>query len=261
MSIGQFSEAIQDYNLALLKDQSVNSNNSNSLNELNVSVNSIHSNSRRSRNSSGIGRGGALLFDDNVYGSNQGNESGKHNAESHKDSVVSILPFSPQAEINANILKGLGKATVVSEGDQSEAKSLASTYEPLSHPDYSKPLTNSYLFEENFSPPPRPATGIGAENRMYALESTGTASSSTATNDALDTNGNSMTLSDHHHAMGYQYRQMDDYLSAINEYTKAIQSNPLNFKAWFNRGFANDKMGKYCHYFFIGCIGHKSLVI
>ncbi|KAH9580044.1 Tetratricopeptide repeat [Trypanosoma melophagium] len=48
-----------------------------------------------------------------------------------------------------------------------------------------------------------------------------------------------------HHQRGLAYRKKGDLIHAINEYTAAIQLDPKNFKALFNRGFCHDKIGDY----------------
>ncbi|ORC90762.1 uncharacterized protein TM35_000071860 [Trypanosoma theileri] len=48
-----------------------------------------------------------------------------------------------------------------------------------------------------------------------------------------------------HHQRGLAFRKQGDLIHAINEYTAAIQLDPKNFKALFNRGFCHDKIGNY----------------
>ena len=47
------------------------------------------------------------------------------------------------------------------------------------------------------------------------------------------------------HAQGYAARKRGDYAQAITLYTKAIEIQPMHFKALFNRGFAYDKLGNF----------------
>ena len=47
------------------------------------------------------------------------------------------------------------------------------------------------------------------------------------------------------HKKGYQARKDGDFLSAKDYYTQSINANPCHFKSYFNRGFANDKLGLY----------------
>jgi tetratricopeptide (TPR) repeat protein len=47
------------------------------------------------------------------------------------------------------------------------------------------------------------------------------------------------------HKKGYQARKDGDFLKAKNYYTQSIKANPFHFKSYFNRGFANDKLGLY----------------
>ena len=47
---------------------------------------------------------------------------------------------------------------------------------------------------------------------------------------------------DSHHAEGFACRKRGDYEAAIQAYTRAIELDPKHFKAYFNRGFAYDKV-------------------
>ncbi len=47
---------------------------------------------------------------------------------------------------------------------------------------------------------------------------------------------------DSHHAEGFACRKRGDYEAAIQAYTRAIELDPRHFKAYFNRGFAYDKV-------------------
>ena len=48
-----------------------------------------------------------------------------------------------------------------------------------------------------------------------------------------------------YHNQGYSARKKDNFKLAIELYTKAINLNPKYFKAYFNRGFAYDKISQY----------------
>ena len=48
-----------------------------------------------------------------------------------------------------------------------------------------------------------------------------------------------------YHNQGYSARKKDNFPLAIEYYTKALNLNPKYFKAYFNRGFAYDKLGQY----------------
>jgi tetratricopeptide (TPR) repeat protein len=50
---------------------------------------------------------------------------------------------------------------------------------------------------------------------------------------------------DEFHAKGFDLRKQGDYKGAIEEYSQALSLNPNHFKALFNRGFAFDKIGRY----------------
>lgn len=45
------------------------------------------------------------------------------------------------------------------------------------------------------------------------------------------------------HSQGWEARKRQDFRLAIELYSKALEHNPLHFKAYFNRGFAYDKIG------------------
>lgn len=47
------------------------------------------------------------------------------------------------------------------------------------------------------------------------------------------------------HTMGYEARKKGDYKTAVQLYTKAIEASDSYFKAYFNRGFAFDKLEEY----------------
>lgn len=47
---------------------------------------------------------------------------------------------------------------------------------------------------------------------------------------------------DAHHARGFAARRRGDFSGAIAEYSAAIALDPRHFKAFFNRGFAYDKL-------------------
>lgn len=51
--------------------------------------------------------------------------------------------------------------------------------------------------------------------------------------------------SDEYHQKGYELRRQGKFESAIEEYSRAIQKDPRHFKALFNRAFALDKLGEH----------------
>ena len=52
-----------------------------------------------------------------------------------------------------------------------------------------------------------------------------------------------LRIAEEYHKLGYEARKEENYLSAISLYSRALISDPTYFKAWFNRAFANDKIG------------------
>jgi Flp pilus assembly protein TadD len=46
-----------------------------------------------------------------------------------------------------------------------------------------------------------------------------------------------------YHSQGWEARKRQDFKGAIELYSKALELNPQHFKAYFNRGFAYDKVG------------------
>ena len=51
--------------------------------------------------------------------------------------------------------------------------------------------------------------------------------------------------SDEYHQKGYELRRKGKFTQAIEEYSKALQKDPRHFKALFNRAFAFDKVGEH----------------
>lgn len=47
------------------------------------------------------------------------------------------------------------------------------------------------------------------------------------------------------HSLGYEARQKGEFEKAVTYYTKAIELNPRHLKAYFNRGFAYDRLQQY----------------
>ena len=52
----------------------------------------------------------------------------------------------------------------------------------------------------------------------------------------------SLTNADIHHAKGFALRKEGNFRDAVVEYTTAINLDKNHFKAYFNRGFARDKL-------------------
>ena len=58
-------------------------------------------------------------------------------------------------------------------------------------------------------------------------------------------NSAALVKADEHHTRGFALRKNNDFKGAVEEYTKAIRTNPSHFKAYFNRGFAWDKLRQF----------------
>ena len=78
--------------------------------------------------------------------------------------------------------------------------------------------------------------GTSAANRRGS--GSGGSSSGVATPSPLDV----AQRADAFHAEGFAYRKRGDYDAAIQAYSRAIELDPGHFKAYFNRGFAYDKV-------------------
>lgn len=175
-TIGQFSEAIADYNNALLKDQTI------------------------SREHHHHGHGGGM--------------SGAGSGLSRRPSFAWTQDSSPPTPVVSR--SGLGSDLDIPAGAYSSSSregletSLAFTPQRHGNPSALAALPPVTI------PPPM----ISSPQTIQVQQQ-----------------------SEMHHLRGYQYRKEGDYEKAIAEYTRALQIDSRNFKAWFNRGFLYDKLG------------------
>ena len=70
------------------------------------------------------------------------------------------------------------------------------------------------------------------------------ANDSNADADVSDSSA-ALIKADEHHTRGFALRKNNDFKGAVEEYSKAIRTNPSHFKAYFNRGFAWDKLRQF----------------
>ncbi len=85
-------------------------------------------------------------------------------------------------------------------------------------------------------------------NESQTQEESSRQISACASSSALRPDGSSKsarTDAEKMHAMGYEARKKGDYRTAVTMYTKAIGMCEGFFKAYFNRGFAYDKLCEY----------------
>lgn len=240
-TIGQFSNAIEDYNMALLQDQSAVTSGrtttpiskSGGHHSQNPSSGSQH------RPQSQQKRRG----EDNRHGLGQGTHS----------PAAELVPPTNIRETNPSSRKVRPQEALGSFGERGLN---GHDHAPLGSPSLgggSRGVSGGVAatrreMDTNFmsSPPSRVRPESEDDNSTVISGITFMSNTKGYMDSPGETGFSYLPLSsDEYHQKGYEFRRQGKFESAIEEYSKALQKDPRHFKALFNRAFAMDKLGEY----------------
>jgi tetratricopeptide (TPR) repeat protein len=238
-SMGLLTQAIEDYNFALFKDQTLNS---------------------------------PAREDTSVPGST------RNRTWSGASSSIMDLPFTPKGKDSFSIGFSPASSIAGTEPSSStkrldvDATGIFSLY-GVASPTLGSgrqnlramtPSSDVFAIDAYSGDSPRPGSALSgfsmsssAVNMNSARNLSASSAGSTSTFKSLtqfrsqqqqkedETNCSNAAQADKHHATAYELRKQGNYSGAIEEYTQALSFDSRHFKSLFNRGFAYDKLGQY----------------
>jgi tetratricopeptide (TPR) repeat protein len=212
-TVGQFSAAIEDYNIALLKDHS------------RVSASGDRSPDKRRPgtpgNSSASGYGGSSSqFSPDAVGSSNGSGSGS-GAERRYTGMGGSYPHTAQ-QISPHS----------HHGERPRLDSTGSTGDSMENDDSGHSIGG------------QSGSGHGLATRQQHQQQPATSASPpphTSNSKHLQDPQRS-EAAEAYHRSGFEHRRQGNFTQAVQDYTRAIELDPRHFKATFNRAFAYDKV-------------------
>lgn len=261
-SMGLLTQAIEDYNFALFKDQTLNS----PVREDSSNASGLASNTRNrtwSAASSAVLESpfspkGSTKFDTSSIGFSPAASIVGSDGSSYQNNGSVPSSNGKRLDVDATgifSLYGVASPTLGSNR-YNNSRSMTPSSEQ-----YHSDSTAAYGSES-----PRPGTSmsnVSLSSSSRNLPSSSTAASNTSTFKSLTqfrssqqvqsskeedgtNNINANTAqADRHHAAAYELRKQGNYSAAIEEYALALRLDPRHFKSLFNRGFAYDKLGQF----------------
>lgn len=259
-TIGQFSRAIEDYNTALLQDQSVNNGAAEGMgdrtshgaghNSASRSINSRsdhRNNSRPSRsNATPLQRSSrdssspmAVTVNSNNSSRNRsGNQAGPRSGHGHGDgNDYSSTRVSSRQSANAMRSASPVKPRHMNR-PESEDTFLDHTNREIDtsmevEADDNSTVISGITFMSNLPSHTHTPRDRDRDRGEY-----------------MDSNHSPVPAglplsSDEYHQKGFEFRRQGNFQAAVEEYSKALQKDPNHFKALFNRAFAMDKLGQF----------------
>lgn len=258
-SMGLLNQAIEDYNFALFKDQTLNS----PVRDETSTTENAQANSTRSRTWSAASSVLEAPF----------------TPKSGRSDNLSV-PFSPAGSIAGSDYSSGPLLSSNSKRLDVDATGLFSLY-GVASPTIgsnrhtlraSTPSSDVFYSDGGFrGESPRPGSALSSASMLGSSSSSSSvnlqlsrgasnssaaaAASSTSTFKSLtqfraqqskdDDSQAGTSQADKHHAAAYELRKQGNYAAAVDEYSKALQYDPQHFKSLFNRGFAYDKLGHF----------------
>jgi tetratricopeptide (TPR) repeat protein len=246
--MGMLSQAIEDYNMALFKDEAINSPDA----KRGVMESPLPNPTFLSPGNSVVGEGKSRRFESfdasgmfslyegapiststrkqseftSANSSPEKNRSSRSNSMNGSESNNGGYSFRSFSELKYNAGNNVTDSS--SAGESSNIKKISFSSRKDQFPAFSDSFSFDSTSKSSFLQSPLKIIPSSSNFPLPPPRSNDT-----------------FAKADEFHAKGFDLRKQGDYNGAIEEYSQALSLNPIHFKALFNRGFAYDKIGRY----------------